>query len=217
MDDADLIAQIERPKRKSGRSQKNKGKAGERYFANLLSDITGKSFIRIPNSGAFIGKQNRERIRKISQGQLTAALGDIQNPDSLKYQFIWESKFYKDFPFHKMMTEKLPAQMTEWLDEVLYDTETSLQTLDKRPKVPFLCIKINRRGSFIVGNYGAFSIYHSTRPKIAWPQNMVNFKHEVSKKLRENHFIEDFFMTDFETFIRLNHEQLFTEQYSNGQ
>lgn len=172
---------------KSGKSKsKSKGKSGERFFVEKLKSATKQSWLRVPNSGAFIGKQNRERIREMSVGQIGVALGDIQPPDNLKFNLVLECKNYAYFPFYKILTNNLPSQLEEWIEEILYDTETAKMTADKRPELGFLLFKITRKGSFISGIMNDDYILKN--------YSVFTFK---EKK---------FFLTDFENFLNNNIE-----------
>ena len=85
-----------------GKSAKTKGKTGERYIADFLAKVTGMPFIRVPNSGAFVGSSNRSRMDNITSGMASLQLGDIISPEFLTHQFIWESKNYADLDFHNL-------------------------------------------------------------------------------------------------------------------
>lgn len=66
-----------------GRASKNKGKSWERDICKFLGNTLGGSFIRVPNSGAFIGGSNASRKVMLSDGQVRQAKGDIVPPDEL--------------------------------------------------------------------------------------------------------------------------------------
>ena len=67
------------------------------------------SFVRVPNSGAYIGGSNFHRATNLSEGQVRGFKGDIIPPDNWKY-FNCECKSYADFPFHHFLyNKKIPA------------------------------------------------------------------------------------------------------------
>lgn len=177
-----------------GKSSKTKGKAGERFFASALSKSTKLSFLRVPNSGAFVGQRNRNRLETLSKTQQVINLGDIICPEELKYCFIFESKNYEELDFHNLINPKGSTKLLGWLDELLYDVQ-SAKTYMKNDKVifGFLLVKITRKGSWIIGK----EIYTNT------------VMSKTKPSLTFNHNDETFFMCDFQSFIDLNKDQLF--------
>lgn len=137
---------------KIGRGSKKKGKVGEAHIAKLLTKVTGQKWMRIPNSGAFVGKSNRRRLIEMSRGQITAALGDIFPPDNLKYRFVVESKFYKTFAIDKLDSGKVPAKLKEWVEENEYDCISALMIKDTQKHLGLIYIRINNTTPFLVGN-----------------------------------------------------------------
>ena len=77
---------------------KNKGKSWERDVCNFLSDLYNQSFIRVPNSGAFVGGKNEYRKDHLSAEQIKLSRGDIVPPQNYPY-FLAECKNYAEFPF----------------------------------------------------------------------------------------------------------------------
>lgn len=104
---------------------KNKGKSFEREIAALFSKVYGLSFMRVPNSGAFVGGKNAERIAKLSANQTQLHKGDIIPPDEMP-NLIIECKARKTFPFHKLFSEC--KELNEWIDQV----ETDWKACDKK-------------------------------------------------------------------------------------
>jgi hypothetical protein len=96
---------------------KTKGSQFERELAKYLSDLYGESFVRIPNSGAYIGGLNTHRKTNLSENQIKSFKGDIVPPDSW-VNFNAEAKNYNDFPFHQVVTGKC-KQLETWLDQLL--------------------------------------------------------------------------------------------------
>src|SRR6202008_1343546 len=106
----------------------------------IPGDIFGGSFIRVPNSGAFIGGKNAIRRDILSAGQVRSAKGDIIPPDFMP-KLVLESKWYKEFRFHGLMKPGAVPLLDEWIEQTL----TCVQDGD----VPFVCFKINLRGWFV--------------------------------------------------------------------
>lgn len=117
---------------------KAKGNSWERELSKYLSSIFNDSFIRVPNSGAFIGGKNIYRKQSLSENQIRRAKSDIQTPDNLPY-LVFEAKFYSDFSFHHLFTEN--KQLDVWISQVL-------TTIDEKD-CWFIAFKINRKGSYI--------------------------------------------------------------------
>jgi len=205
--------------RKKGVNPKSKGKAGEAYFAKFLSKEIGMSFIRVPNSGAFVGQANRERLKTLTRTQSIINLGDIINPEELKYQFIWESKNYGELDFHNILKPKGSTKLLGWLEELLYDVESAYIYLKEKKPIGFLCVKITRRGSWIVCNNGNIvgtfpnAQYGADPTKWIIPTYpYLSFKYEIkSDILKQNKWSSNFFMCDFESFIKYNKENLFVK------
>jgi hypothetical protein len=117
-------------------ASKNKGKSWEREIAKHLTSIYGVNFQRVPNSGAFVGGYNANRISTLTPEQLLLASGDIILPRFLSHITL-EGKFYKDFNFESLLTEN--KQLNEWIKQA-----------SVIGKIPFVLFKINRKGGFVV-------------------------------------------------------------------
>ena len=121
---------------------KEKGKSWERGTCKIMGEIFGGSWIRVPNSGAFIGGKNVVRVEQLSEGQIHNSKGDIIPPD--EYDIVIECKSYKDFPFNTLLSDGC-ALLNGWIDQV----ETDI--LDDE-EFYFITFKINNKGSYIVVN-----------------------------------------------------------------
>lgn len=208
----DLIQQIEsltpkltksgKTRSQVGKGSKSKGKTGERHFADILSKYSELEFIRVPNSGAFVGQSNRERLMKLSRTQRLINLGDIIAPEELMYSFIIESKNYADLDFHNLLNIKNNTTVIGWLDELLYDCESHFMfKKDIKPLISILGIKITRKGSYAVFNESL---------KLETSAPFLTFKHEIKhESLIKNGFTETFYLMDFEEFCKHNKEKLF--------
>ena len=118
---------------------KTKGNSWEREVASFLTDLYGEPFVRVPNSGAFIGGKNHHRKSNLSEEQIRGFKGDIIPGPSFPKLNI-EGKFYADFPFHQVVAGSC-KQLDQWLDQLL----TSADEGD----INILAMKFNRKGSFI--------------------------------------------------------------------
>ncbi|OQA94337.1 MAG: hypothetical protein BWY22_02533 [Bacteroidetes bacterium ADurb.Bin217] len=118
---------------------KNKGKTWERELATHLSKITGKSFIRVPNSGSYIGKSNIFRAETLSTEQIGMFEGDIITPKEWDH-VRFECKFYKKISWNNLWQFDGDKELNEWIQQAEQGT---------RPYW-FLCFKINNIGKFVV-------------------------------------------------------------------
>jgi hypothetical protein len=140
---------------------KNKGNTGERIIANFLTELYQAKFIRVPNSGAFLGGANHHRQQLMDSGQVASFRADIIPPSDMRGLVI-ESKFYKEFPFSKLLkNEKIPL-----LDGWIKQLEENITSQD----FSVVVFRINRQGSFAVfhekwhaqlqvGNYARYQHY----------------------------------------------------------
>lgn len=122
-----------------GRASKQKGKAWEREICSFLGETLGGSFIRVPNSGAFIGGKNTARKILLDSGQIRNAKGDIIPPDNLPLLNI-EAKNYADIAFNQILNGSC-KQLDAWIDQ----TEEPADPED----VSFTIFKITRKGSWV--------------------------------------------------------------------
>ena len=121
---------------------KNKGKSWERDVCNFLSDLYRQSFIRVPNSGAFVGGKNEFRKETLSTEQIKLMRGDIVPPLNYPY-FVAECKNYADFPFHQMVHNNSIRLLDEWIGQVKHDC-------NNKNDFWMLFIKITRKGQYVV-------------------------------------------------------------------
>lgn len=122
-----------------GSASKNKGKSGERELCKILEGYFGGSFIRVHNSGAFVGGKNASRKETLSKNQIRNAKADIVTPDHMP-KFVLESKFYADFPFHMFLTNDNVPLLDGWIAQQLECVDTD--------DFWMVCFKINRKGWF---------------------------------------------------------------------
>ena len=121
---------------------KNKGKSWERTVANYLSELYRDSFIRVPNSGAFVGGKNEYRKDYLSEEQIKLARGDIVPPQNYPY-FLAECKNYADFPFHQLVSGASISLLDGWIEQVEHD-------VTNEKDLWLLFIKITRKGTYIL-------------------------------------------------------------------
>ena len=120
---------------------KSKGNQGELKIAKFLTDLFEAKFLRVPNSGAAIGGKNAHRKQHMDSTQISYFKSDIIPPSNMK-KLVVESKFYKDFPFHKLGTDQHIAQLDKWIDQTLVTVEPG--------DLWFVVVRINHKGSFAV-------------------------------------------------------------------
>ena len=120
---------------------KSKGNQGELKIAKFLTDLFEHKFMRVPNSGAAIGGANAHRKLLMDSVQISYFKSDIIPPSHMR-KLVIESKFYKDFPFHKLGTDQPISQLDKWIDQ----TKQTIEPGD----VWFVVVRINHKGSFAV-------------------------------------------------------------------
>jgi hypothetical protein len=133
-----------------GAKSKRKGNAGELELSKMLSTMLGGSFIRVPNSGAFIGGKNFHRKAMLSEAQTRHRKGDIVPPDHLPRMVI-EAKSYGEFPYHLLIRPKPLPQLDEWIEQ-------TLDCADPGDAV-FVAFKITRLGWTVAVSEADASIY----------------------------------------------------------
>ena len=118
---------------------KAKGNSWEREVASFLSETLGGHFMRVPNSGGYIGGANVHRKQFMEAGQQRAAKGDIIPPDDLP-KLNLEAKNYADIAFHQIINGEC-KQLDTWIEQ----TEEPADEDD----VSFTIFKITRKGSWV--------------------------------------------------------------------
>lgn len=135
----------------SGKRSKNKGKRSERELSAILTEIFGKTFIRVPNSGSFIGGKNAKRKNSLDKSQEKLMKGDIIPPEGLEH-LVFECKNHKDIKLDSILSGN-NAKINSWINQCLEITEES--------DLWFVCFKIPNRGWFVITNekHVDFSIF----------------------------------------------------------
>ena len=198
---AKLRPKEQRKKRRKGSASKEKGKRGERYFAEILTEISGLNFQRIYTSGAAVGKSNRDRLVNLTVGQAEQQLGDIASPETLRQMLVWESKFYADLDLHNVIgSEDGSRTFSGWVGEMMYDVESALTTMrSQRPVMGFLCVKLTRTGAWIAVNVKGFLTAFGVRASLAAPY--VVFEHEPRPALAQYGWGRQWVLEDFDRFV----------------
>jgi hypothetical protein len=118
---------------------KNKGSSFERDVAKRLSELFGESFIRVTNSGAYIGGKNTARKDTLSEAQIRHSKGDIVPGPSFG-RMNAEAKNYADFPFHQLFTGSC-KQLDGWIEQMLEVADEG--------DFNILFMKFTRKGTFV--------------------------------------------------------------------
>ena len=130
---------------------KTKGKTWEREVVLFLSELYKQSFIRVPNSGAYVGGQNEIRKANLSEEQIKLMRGDIIPPEHYP-NFLAECKNYAQFPFHLLGHNHRIKLLDKWIDQVENDA--------KEDDAWLLFIKITRKGQYVVYNTRYLDPFH---------------------------------------------------------
>jgi|APFre7841882654_1041346.scaffolds.fasta_scaffold10836_5 hypothetical protein len=154
---------------------KAKGSGFEREVARFLSDLYGESFIRVPNSGAYIGGKNKERKQVLHEGQVRSFKGDIIPGQSFS-KLNTECKSYADFPFHLVLAGECKV-LDGWLDQMMEVAEPD--------DLNVLFMKFNRKGRFVV-----------VQSKYTWVTD--HFLYYTSAKHK------DWIILEFDNFFKFN-------------
>jgi hypothetical protein len=154
---------------------KTKGSSYEREVAKFLSGTYNEPFVRVPNSGAYIGGTNSHRKNFLDGNQAKSFKGDITPPDSWS-KFNAECKNYADFPFHLVLTGEC-KQLDTWLEQLLAVEDTN--------DLNILFIKITRKGKYVC-----------VQSKFTWISD--NFIYYTSKKHG------DWMIFEFDSFFKHN-------------
>ena len=146
---------------------KTKGKIWEREVVLFLSELYKESFIRVPNSGAYVGGQNEIRKANLSEEQIKLMRGDIIPPEHYP-NFLAECKNYAQFPFHLLGHNYRIKLLDKWIDQVENDA--------KEDDAWLLFIKITRKGQYVVYNTRYLDPFHyGMRYRRYWFCEMEHF------------------------------------------
>jgi hypothetical protein len=126
---------------------KVKGNAGERKVAEFLTGLYGQKFLRVPNSGAFLGGANTFRKAALDEGQIATFKADLIPPSNMR-KLVIESKFYGEFPFHNLFKNVDVPLLDKWVEQAKISADD----------VDFWVVvfRINRKGAFAVFDKSLF-------------------------------------------------------------
>lgn len=173
-----------------GSASKNKGKAGERELAKILSKIFDEKFGRVFGSGAFLGGKNAHRRDEANSIQILSSRGDLIPPQSMP-KLVLECKWYKAMPWHQFLGNE-PIKILEyqakkseqpgWLQQCYNSVHNN--------EIWFLCMKFNNQGWFVLyeqelANQATFQVQN----RIVWYSNIFKKYYEITK-------LEDFFQNN---------------------
>lgn len=192
-----------------GRGSKRKGKTGEQKIVNILKDVTQKSWVRVPNSGAFVGQTNRDRLKTLTKTQGFIQIGDVIPPDDLKYRFIIESKNYQNLDIHNLLNPGFSKQVNEWISELEYDVESCITLMGIDNVLGMLVINLTRKGMWVILNKGALRVFKVAPIRF---QNHLMFFRNPKKELYEHNYTREYILTDFKEYIEYNRDILFEEK-----
>lgn len=118
---------------------KAKGNTGELKIAKYLTETFGAKFMRVPNSGAYVGGANSHRKLSMDAQQINYFKSDIIPPSHM-HKLVIESKFYKEFPFEKLAGNDRIPKLEGWIKQ-------TLDTVDA-DDMWVLVVRINHKGSW---------------------------------------------------------------------
>jgi hypothetical protein len=136
--------------KKKGSPSKRKGNSWERDICKFLEEKLGGNYVRVPSSGAFVGRSNAFRKETMSENQKRTFRGDIIPPDNLPKMVI-EAKSYKEFPFHQLLSGKC-ALLDDWVEQTIDCIENG--------DIWFVIFKINNKGSFVATTNNGYAYTH---------------------------------------------------------
>lgn len=116
-----------------------KGKSWERDVVKFLSEAYQKPFLRVVNSGAFIGGKNFHRKATLDTAQAKSHRGDINPPDTW-LRFNAEAKNYDDLALHQLFTGEC-TKLDDWLAQLL--------AVSQSDDLNILFIKLSRKGRLV--------------------------------------------------------------------
>ena len=120
---------------------KAKGNNGERKIADFFTTLYGQKFIRVPNSGAFLGGANRFRKAALDEGQIATFKADLIPPSNMR-KLVVESKFYGEFPFHNLFKNVSVPLLDKWIAQAVSSADAG--------DFWVVIFRINHKGSFVV-------------------------------------------------------------------
>lgn len=108
-------------------------------MAKFLTETHGASFLRVPNSGAFIGGNNAGRIQNLDAGQVKTFRGDIIPPEAWQRINI-EAKSRRDLGWHQIVSGSC-RELDAWIEQCM--------TVHQPDDFTVIFFKIDRQGQFV--------------------------------------------------------------------
>ena len=142
-------------------NSKQKGSRGERECASIFQKYLGGYFQRVPQSGAFIGKQNSDRKDFMQTTQIRASKSDIIPPDEYPHLVI-ECKSYKDLPYHGFVTDSKIDKLDKWIVELETDCDEKdfgVLCFKTNRKKWTICFHVKYLQKFKINNYSIYNNY----------------------------------------------------------
>jgi hypothetical protein len=136
--------------------QKAKGNSWERTVARFLTETHGASFLRVPNSGAFIGGSNATRIQNLDAGQVKNFRGDIIPPENWQRLNI-EAKSKNALGWHQILSGSCKT-LDAWIEQCMMVHQPGDFTV--------IFFKIDRQGQYV-------AVRMCAEQKIAQPRNFM--------------------------------------------
>ena len=119
--------------------QKAKGNSWERTVARFLTETHGASFLRVPNSGAFIGGSNAQRVQNLDAGQVKNFRGDIIPPENW-HKLNIEAKSKRDLGWHQILSGSCKT-LDAWIEQCM--------VVHQPGDLSVIFFKIDRQGQFV--------------------------------------------------------------------
>jgi hypothetical protein len=160
---------------------KQKGNSWELAICKFMGEHLGGNWMRVPNSGAYVGGKNVTRKVQLDNGQIRMVKGDIIAPENMPKMNL-EAKNYKDIAFHQIIDGNC-KQLNDWIEQ----TETPAEPGD----LSLTIFKITRKGSWV-------AFRESLRDQFA----LSSYVHY--QKTADTAYI----VTDYESFVLANKEKL---------
>lgn len=157
---------------------KTKGNSFEREVCKFLNGVTGFNFMRVPSSGAYIGKGNQSRVDSMADNQVRIMDGDIIVPDEWM-DWSLECKFYKELAWKKLFQPEGIAQLNGWIEQAKVTSKPSW----------LLIFKINNAGAYCVLDCETVDKYGFHLPECFM------------------HYRNDYVIVDMKLFLNENHER----------
>lgn len=138
-------------------NSKQKGNGFEREVAKFLSDTYKQKFVRVPNSGAYVGGQNAVRRDVLDDSQVRLFKSDIIPPDGWNINI--ECKSYSEFQFNQLFDGESKL-LDKWIEQTLL-------VADDRD-LSIILMKFNRIGKFVCVRSDAFYLDIGLKYKDWW-------------------------------------------------